>query len=99
MDLRNKTIKDFKTQTQLEMTTSETDTTLQALEATQEGLQKDKIITQRPTIIPTNLLPKPNTPQHYKPIIIRANGYRRNSRGQLVEDTAYIGRRCIHLVE
>jgi hypothetical protein len=38
MDLENKTIKDFKSQTKIEMTTPQEDTTLQALEATHEGL-------------------------------------------------------------
>ena len=41
MDLGNKTIKDFKSQTETEMTTPQEDTTLQALEATHEGLQND----------------------------------------------------------
>ena len=42
MDLGIKTIKDFKTHMKIEMTTPQEDTTLQALEATQEGLQNDK---------------------------------------------------------
>ena len=40
MDLGNKTIKDFKIQMKVEMTTPQEDTTLQALEATQEGIPK-----------------------------------------------------------
>ena len=58
MDLGNKAIKNFKSQTKIEMTTSQEDTTLQTLEATHEGLQNDKEKSQHPTIIPTNLLPK-----------------------------------------
>ena len=50
---RKQTIKDFKTQTQIEMITPQEDTTLQALEATQEGLQNENMKTQHPTIIPT----------------------------------------------
>jgi hypothetical protein len=42
MDLGNKTVKDFKTQTKIEMTNPQEDTILQALEATHEGLQNDK---------------------------------------------------------
>jgi hypothetical protein len=99
MDLGDKTIKDFKTQTQIEMMAPQTDPNLQALEATQEGLQDDKTKTQHPTIIPTDLLPKHKRPQHPKPDIIRAIAYRRNSQGQLVEDTTYKGRRCLQLIE
>ena len=69
---RKKTIKDFKTQTQIEMITPKSYQTLQALEAAQEGLQDDKMKTQLPTIIPTDLLPKHKRPQHHKPYIIRA---------------------------
>ena len=41
MGLGNKTIMDFKTQIKIEMTTPQEATTLQALEAAQEGLQTD----------------------------------------------------------
>jgi len=58
MELGNKTIKDFKTQTQIEMITPQEDTTLQALDDTRKGLQNDKMKTEHPTIIPTDLLPK-----------------------------------------
>jgi hypothetical protein len=75
MDLGDKTVKDFKTQTKKEMTTPQNDSSLQALEATNEGLQNDKEKSQHPTIIPTNLLPKHKRPKHYKPDIIRAIGY------------------------
>jgi hypothetical protein len=64
MDLGHKTIKNFKTQMKKEMTTPQEDTTLQALEATQEGLQNHKAKTQHPTIIPTDQLPKHKRPQH-----------------------------------
>ena len=95
MDLGDKTIKDFKTQMKIEMTTPQEDTTLQALEATQEGLQSYKANTQHPTIIPTDLLPKHKRPQHYKPNTIRAIRYTRSAQGQLVEDITYKGRRCL----
>jgi len=42
MDLGNKTIKDFKTKTQIEMKAHQADDALEALEATLEGLQNDK---------------------------------------------------------
>ena len=99
MDLGNKTIKNFKTQTQPEMITPQEDTTLQALEATQEGLHNDKEKTQHPTIIPTDLLPKHKKPQHYKLDIIRAIAYPRNTQGQLVEDITYKGKRCLQLIK
>jgi len=99
MDLGNKTIKDFKIQMKIEMTTPQEDTTLQALEAAQEGLQNDKAKTQHPTIITTDLLPKHKRPQHHKPDIIRAIGYTRNAQEQLVDDTTYKGRRCLQLIE
>jgi hypothetical protein len=99
LNLGNKTIKDFKTQTQIEMITPQADPTLQALEATQEGLQDDKMKPLHPTIIPTDLLPKHKRPQHHKPDIIRAIEYRRNSQRQLVEDTTYKERRCLQLIE
>jgi hypothetical protein len=99
MDIGNKAIKDFKTQMKIEMTTPQEDNTLQALEATQEGLQNDKAKTQHPTIIPTDLLPKHKRPQHYEPDITRAIGYTRNTQGQQVEDITYKGRRCLHLIE
>jgi hypothetical protein len=95
MDLGNKTVKKFKTQIKTEMKTPQEDTTLQALEATHEGLQNDKEKTQHPTITPTNLLPTHKRPQHYKADIIRA----RNTQGQSVEDTTYKGRRCLQLIE
>jgi hypothetical protein len=76
MDLGNKSVKDFKAQTKIEMTTPQNDTTLQALEATHEGLQNDKEKTQHLTIIPTNLLPKHKRPKHHKPDIKRAIGYK-----------------------
>jgi hypothetical protein len=74
MDLGNKTIKDFKTQIKIELTTPQKHTTLQALEDIQEGLQNDKAKAQHPTIKPTDLLPKHKRPPHYKPNIIRAIG-------------------------
>jgi hypothetical protein len=77
------------------MTTPQEDTTLQALEATHDGLQNDKEKTQHPTIIPTDMLPKHKRPKHHKPAIIRAIGYKWNTKGQLVEDTTYKGRRCL----
>jgi hypothetical protein len=76
---RKQTIKDLKTQMKIEMRTPQEDTTLQALEATQEGLQNEKANTQHPTIIHTDLLPQHKIPQHYKPYIIRAIGYTRNT--------------------
>ena len=99
MDLGNKTVKDFTTQTKIEMITPQNDSSLQALEDTNEGLQNDKEKTQHPTIIPTNLLPKHKRPKHYKPDIIRAIGYQWNAKGQLVEDPTYKGRRCLQLIE
>jgi hypothetical protein len=81
------------------MTSPQEDTPLQALEATQEGLQNDKAKTRHPTIIPTDLLPKHKRPQHHKPDIIRGIGYTRNTQGQVVEDTTYKGRRCLQLIE
>ena len=74
MDLGNKTIKDFKSQTKIEMMTPQEDTTLQAVETTHEGLQNDKEKSQHPTIIPINLLSTHKRPQHYKPDIIKAIG-------------------------
>jgi len=99
MDLGNKTVKDFKTQTKLDMKTPQEDTTLQAMEATHVGLQNDKEKAQHPTIRPTDLLPKQKSPKHHKPDIIRAIGYKWNTKGQLVEDTTYKGRRCLKLIE
>jgi hypothetical protein len=81
------------------MITPQEYTTLQALEATREGLRNDKMKTQHPTIIPTALLPKYKRPQHHKPDIITAIGYIRNTHGQRVEDTNYRGRRCMQLIE
>jgi hypothetical protein len=81
------------------MTTPQDDTTTQAIEATQEGLQIDKEKTQHPTILPTDLLHKHKRPQYHKPDIIRAIGYKWNTKVQLVEDTTYKGRRYIQLIE
>ena len=81
MYLGNQTIKDFKAQIKIEMATPQEDTTLQALEASQEGLQDAKANTQHPTIIPTDLIPKHKRPQHYKPDIIRAIGVTRKTQG------------------
>ena len=75
MNLGNKAIKDFKTQMQIEMTISQEDITLQPFQATQEGLQNDKLKIRHPIIMPTDLLPKQKRSQHYKPNIIRAIGY------------------------
>ena len=57
MDLGNKTVKDFTTQTKIEITTPQNDSSLQALEATNEGLQNDKEKSQHPTIIPPTFYP------------------------------------------
>ena len=82
------------------MITPQIDPALAALEATSEGLQNNKERTQLPpTIIPTTLLPKHKRPKHYKPDIIRAIGYQWNTKGQIVEDTSYKGRRCLQLIE
>jgi hypothetical protein len=99
IDLGNKTVKDFKTQTKIEMITPQNDTTLQALEATHEGFQNDKDKIQHPTIIPTNILPKHKRPKHHKSDIIRAIGYKWNTKDQLVEDPTHKGRRCLQLIE
>ena len=95
MDLGNNIIKDFQSQMKIEMTTPQEDTTLQALEDTQEELHNDKAKIQHPTVIPTDLLPKHKRPKNHKPYIISAIGYTRNTQGQLVEDIAYKGRRCL----
>jgi hypothetical protein len=99
MDLGNKSVKDFRIQTKIEMTTPQSDSSLQALEATNEGLQNDKKKSQHPTIIPTNRLPKHKRPKHHKPDIIRAIGYQWNAKSQIVEDPTYKGRRCLQLIE
>jgi hypothetical protein len=49
-------------------------------------------------MIPTTILTKNKRPQHHKPEIIRAIGYRQNSSGHLVEDHTYKGRRCLQLI-
>jgi len=81
------------------MMASQAGPTLQTLETIQEGLQNDKKKTQHTTIIPTNLLLKHKRPQHHKLNPIRAIRYRRNSQGQLVEDTTYRERRCLQLIQ
>jgi hypothetical protein len=78
--------------------TPQNDTTLHALEVPNEGLRNDKEKTQHPTIIPTNILPKHKRPKHHKSDIIRAIGYRWNTKAQLVEDLIYKGRRCLQLI-
>jgi len=92
-------VKDVKAQTKLETTTPQEDHTLQTLQATQEGLQNDKETIKHPTIIPENILPKHKRPKHHKPDIIKAIGYRRNSKAQLVEEPTYKGRRSLQLIE
>jgi hypothetical protein len=99
MDLGNKTVKDFKAQTKIEMTAPQEDTIVQSLEAAHKGLQDDKEKTEHPTIIPTDVLPKHKRPKHHKPDIIRAIGYKWNTKGQLVEYPTYKGRRCLQLIE
>jgi hypothetical protein len=69
--------------------------TLQLIEATQEGLQNDKINIKHPTIIPNIILPKHKRPKHHKTDIIRAIGYIINSKGALVADPTYKGGRCL----
>ena len=65
MDLGKKTVKDYKTQMKIEMTTPQEDTTLQALEATHEATHEAlNPKTQHPTIIPTDLLPKHKRTHH-----------------------------------
>ena len=76
-------------ESQIEVTSPQEDHSLQAWEATQEGMQNAKATTQHPTTKPTSLLSKQKRPQHHKPDIIRAIEYQRNPRGQWVEDTAY----------
>jgi len=55
-DLGNKTIKGFKTQTQIQMIAPQADPNLHALETTQKGLKDNKMKTHHPTIILTDLL-------------------------------------------
>ncbi len=98
MDLGNKPVKDFKTQTLVETIQAQEDHTPQALEAKEEGLQNDKKQTKHPTIIPNNILPKRKRPKHHKPDIIRAIGYIINSEGALVADPAYRGRRSLQII-
>ena len=92
-------MKNFKTHIQIEVKTPQEDHTLQVLESTQEGMQNDKTTTQHPTIIPTRLLPKHKRLKHNTQDIVRAIGCKRNSRGYLVEDTIYKGRRRLQLIE
>ncbi len=99
MDLGNKPVKYFKTQTILETIKTQEDHTLEALEATEKGLQNDKKYTKHPTIIPNNILPKHNRPKHHKPEIIRAIGYIINTEGALVANPTYRGRRCLQIIE
>ena len=49
-------------------------------------------------MIPNTILPKHKRPKHHKPDIIRAIGYSINSRGALVADPTYRGRRCLKLI-
>jgi hypothetical protein len=98
MDLGNKPVKDFKAQTNKETTTTQEDHTLQSIEATHEGLQNYKANIKHP-IIPNTILRKHKRPKHHKPDIIRAIVYIMNSRGALVEDTTYKGRRCLQLID
>ncbi len=99
MYLRSKPVRDFKTQTHIETTTTKDDKFLQTIEAIQEGLQNDKAKTNQPTIIPNTRLPKHKRPKQKIPDIIRAIGCRRNSQGLLVEDTTYRGIRCLQLTQ
>ncbi len=99
MDLGNRPVKNFKTQTLLETINTQEDHTLQSIEATQEGLQNDKIHIKYPTIIPNNILPKHKRPKHHKPDIIRATGYIITSKGALVADPTYRGRKCLQIIE
>ncbi len=92
-------MKDFKTQTLLEKIATQEDHTLQSIETTQEGLQNDKIHTKHPTIIPNTILPNHKRPKHHKPDIIRAIGYIINSKGALVADPTYRGRKCLQIIE
>jgi hypothetical protein len=89
---------DFKTQTLLE-TINTQDHTLQSIEATQEGLQNDKLHTKHPTIIPNNILPNHKRSKHHKLDIIRTIEYIINSKGALVADPTYKGRKCLQLIE
>ena len=69
------------------------------MEATQEGLQNDKIHIKHPTIIPNNILPNHKRPKNLKPDIIRAIGYILNSQSALVAHPTYRGRRCLQIIE
>ena len=72
---------------------------MQSIEATQEGLQNDKSNRKHLTIIPSTILPKHKRQKHHKPDLIRGTRYNINSRGALVKDTTYRGRRCLQLIE
>jgi hypothetical protein len=98
VDLGNKPVKDFKTQTLLKTITTQEDYTVHSIVATQEGLQNDKILTKHPTIISNTILLKHNRPKHHKPDIVRAIVYIINSKGALVADPTYKGRRCLQII-
>lgn len=91
--------KDFKTQTLLETITTQEDHNLLSIEATQKGLQNEKIKKKHPTIIPNNIFPKHKRPKYQKLDIIRAIGCIIISKGALVADLTYRGRRCLQIIE
>jgi hypothetical protein len=72
MDLGSKLVRDFKTKMHIETIAPQQDHTLQSLEATQEGLEKDKVTMNHLTIIPNTILPKHKRPKHHKPNIINS---------------------------
>ena len=99
MDLGNKLVKDVKPQMHIETATTQEDHILKTIEATHEGVQKDKANIKHLTIIPNTILSKHKRPEHHEPDIIRATGYIINSRGALIADTTYRERRCLQLIE
>jgi hypothetical protein len=100
MDLGTGPVKDFHTQITHELHHLREDPRFPTVTPDTEGMQNDKISNHYyPNALPEYILPHEHRPQHYKPDLIRAIGYKYDAQGILEEDTSYTGRRSIQLIE
>jgi hypothetical protein len=100
MDLGTGPVKDFRTHIKVEIASLKEDQRLPTLTPLEEGLQHDKFSNiYYPNVLPDYILAEENRPQHYKPDIVRAVGFKVDENGILIPDTTYTGRLILQLIE
>ena len=96
MDLGRKPIKDFDAASILDILKQPTSAATPAATLDPEDDWKDRA---PQTTVPDHILPKSCRPRHYKPDMVRAVGFYRNTDGTLAPDPTYLGLKRLQLIE